>query len=97
MERLFVCLLLCCRNQTEDEISKLAKSNLKELVNKWSNIFTPDLVESNIHLLKDHVQTFFNEILSETDKKEETILKRIEGNRSIRFLHSIVFKSIRIV
>ncbi|KAG4068667.1 hypothetical protein HA402_002358 [Bradysia odoriphaga] len=68
-------------DQTEDEISKLANRNLKELVKKWSNIFTPDLVESNIHLLKDHVQTFFNEILSETDKKEETILKRIDGLR----------------
>lgn len=66
-------------DETEEEINQLAKRTLKRLVKKWEKIFTNDLVESNIRLLKDHVQTFFNEILSETDKKEETILNRIES------------------
>lgn len=57
----------------------MARRTLKELVKKWEKIFTEDLVESNIRLLKGHVQTFFNEILSETDRKEETILSKIES------------------
>lgn len=74
------CFILRYSDETEDEINLLAKSTLESLAKKWGKIFTEDLVESNIRLLKDHVKTFFNEILSETDKKEETILNRIEGN-----------------
>lgn len=58
---------------------------MKELVKKWEKIFTEELVESNIHLLEDHVQTFFNEILSETERKEETILNKIESGFSNEF------------
>lgn len=69
-------------DDTEKDIHKLAEHTLGALVQKWKTIFSDDLVESNIRLLKDHVRTFFNEILSETDKKEETILKRIESKQS---------------
>ncbi|KAJ6637474.1 Protein regulator of cytokinesis 1 [Pseudolycoriella hygida] len=67
--------------ETEDAIKKSTNVTIHALAKKWAKIFPSDLVESNIRLLKDHAQTFFNEILSETDRKEEIVMERIESLR----------------
>lgn len=71
----------------------MVRDTLDALVGKWETIFSDDLVESNIRLLKDHVRTFFNEILSETDKKEETILKKIESKETETLIKSYLIKN----
>ncbi|CRK88377.1 CLUMA_CG002154, isoform A [Clunio marinus] len=60
-------------------ISEIAESKIDELSELWKKLFEPDIGETHMRKLLDHVDAFFTDIITETQNREDDIKQRIQN------------------
>lgn len=62
---------------------------LAEFTPKLAKLFHQDLSMDYLHQMNDHLQTFYNDVLSELETKQNKMLGRIDGkfNLTIQLLN----------
>lgn len=48
------------------------------LAGLWKNLFEPEIGQSHMKMLLEHVDAFFKDIISETQEREKAIRERID-------------------
>ncbi|KAH8287110.1 hypothetical protein KR054_003241 [Drosophila jambulina] len=77
------------------EILEMTAENVDLLRALWTRMFDPRTCDEYVHKLKDHVQSFYTDLLNESREKQQTILDEIASLRAeaadlTRLLHEPV-------
>ncbi|KAH8356855.1 hypothetical protein KR200_004320 [Drosophila serrata] len=64
------------------EILEMTAGNVDLLHAMWIRMFDPKTCDEYVHRLKDHVQSFYTDLLNESREKHQTILDEIAGLRA---------------
>ncbi|GAB0086931.1 hypothetical protein DMENIID0001_011560 [Sergentomyia squamirostris] len=66
------------RAEVATAIGKVTESSLEELQVLWEDTYEPSLCENNLRIMKQHIQSFYQEIIKEIKLKRDAIQADID-------------------
>lgn len=70
--------MLLLRQKVIENISQRTDEVIEELSQLWSELYENDIVQQNVRILQDHVNSLYKDITNETVKRKEAVMADVE-------------------